>query len=247
MNTAATTLAPAPDAAEREAKAAWSETSDDVKGPGGQKYPEGVGGQPDFPGHHNLDGYVGGSTRAKEETASSGMGLRGPSEPSNSTGSSGQIAESDNNSAPTENTFKGEGGSSSVDAAPRPSGPSSSTGSSGQIAGSDNKSAPTENTFKGEGDSSVNAAPGYVGSVVSEANRTGKPKGKNITEGGFDDDPSKNASFNSDIGSEDDPGMKAIGDMQRKTQNVSGGTGPRQAPGDSDNSQYDVLETDQQL
>ena len=121
--------------------------------------------------------------------------------------------------------------------------PSSSTGTSGQIAG--NESGPTENTLQGEGGADVDTAPGYIGSVVSEANKTGKPKGKNITEGGFDDDPSNNASFNSEIGSENDPGRKAVGDMQKKTQGVSGGTGPRQAPGESENSQYDVLDTDQ--
>ena len=124
-------------------------------------------------------------------------------------------------------------------------GPSSSMGTSGQMAGSDNKSGPTENTFKGEGAADVDAAPGYVGSVESEANKTGKPKGKNITEGGFDDDPSNNASFTSDIGTEDDPGRKAESDMQKMAQSASGGAGPRQAPGQSDNSQYDVLDTEQ--
>lgn len=124
-------------------------------------------------------------------------------------------------------------------------GPSSSMGTSGQEAGSENKSGPTENTFKGEGGADVDAAPGYVGSVVSEANKTGKPKGKNITEGGFDDDPSNNASFTSDIGTDNDPGRKAEADMQKISQSASGGTGPRQAPGESDNSQYDVLDADQ--
>ena len=124
-------------------------------------------------------------------------------------------------------------------------GPSSSMGTSGQTAGSENKSGLTENTFKGEGGADVDAAPGYVASVVSEASKTGKPKGKNITEGGFDDDPSNNASFTSDIGTENDPGRKAEGDMQKVAQSAVGGTGPRQAPGESDNSQYDVLATDQ--
>ena len=124
-------------------------------------------------------------------------------------------------------------------------GPSSSMGTAGDMAGDDNKSGPTENTFKGEGGADVDAAPGYVASVESQANKTGKPKGKNITEGGFDDDPSNNASFTSEIGTEDDPGRKAVSDMQKKAQSASGGTGPRQAPGESDNSQYDVLDTDQ--
>ena len=124
-------------------------------------------------------------------------------------------------------------------------GPSSSMGTSGQTSGSEGETASSENTVKGEGGADVDAAPGYVASVVSEANKTGKPKGKNLTEGGFDDDPSNNASFTSDIGAEDDPGRKAEADMQKKAQSASGGTGPRQAPGESDGSQYDVLDTDQ--
>ena len=186
---AAKTLAPTSNAAEREETEALEQTPEEAKGLHGKKYPEGAEGQSDIPGH-SLDG----------KPAS---GLRGVT------------------------------------------GPSSSMGTSGQSAGSDNKSAPTENTFKGEGSTDVDAAPGYVASVQSEANKTGKPKGKNITEGGFDDDPSNNASFTSDIGSENDPGRQAEIDMQKKTQSASGGTGPRQAPGESDNSQYDVLDTDQ--
>lgn len=121
-------------------------------------------------------------------------------------------------------------------------GPSSSMGTSGQTGG---ETTSSENTSKGEGSTDVDAAPGYVASVQSEANQTGKPKGKNLTEGGFDDDPSNNASFTSEIGAEDDPGRKAEGDMQKKAQSASGGTGPRQAPGESDGSQYDILNTDQ--
>ena len=188
----ATTLAPAPDAAEREAKAAWSETADEAKGPGGQRYPEGVDGQGDI--------------KAQPMDGKPASGLRGVTGPSASMGST-----------------------------------------SGQSSGSGEKSAPTENTFKGEGDSNVDAAPGYVGSVVSDAAQTGKPKGKNITEGGFDQGDEQNASFTSDIGDKNDPGRKAENDMQRMTQSSSGSTAPRQKMGESDSSQYDVLETDQSL
>lgn len=185
---AATTLAPAPDAAEREAKAAWQDESNGVAG---QKYPEGVDGQSDIPGH-SMDG-----------KASSG--LRGVT------------------------------------------GPSASMGSTSGGSGSDAKAAPAEDTFKGDGKADVDAAPGYVGSVVSDAAKTGKPKGKNITEGGFDEGDDKNASFTSDIGDENDPGRKAENDMQKATQASSGSTAPRQKMGESDSSQYDVLETDQSL
>lgn len=115
------------------------------------------------------------------------------------------------------------------------------------MSGSDSKSGPTENTYKGDGSDNVDAAPGYVASVVSNPGQTGKPKGKNITEGGFDEGDDKNVSFTSEIGSEDDPGRLAEGGMQRMTQSSSGSTAPRQGMGQSDNSQYDVLDTDQSL
>ena len=115
------------------------------------------------------------------------------------------------------------------------------------MSGSDSKSGPTENTYKGDDHRNVDAAPGYVASVVSNPGQTGKPKGKNITEGGFDEGDDKNVSFNSEIGSEDDPGRLAEGVMQRMTQSSSGSTAPRQGQGQSDNSQYDVLDTDQSL
>jgi len=84
--------------------------------------------------------------------------------------------------------------------------------------------------------------------VVSQPTQSGKPHGKNITEGGFDDDPSKNASFNSDIGTEQDPGRAAVGDMQKKAQSASGPTGPRQGvPDEGQQGGYGVLDTDQNV
>lgn len=59
-------------------------------------------------------------------------------------------------------------------------------------------------------------APGYVADVT-DGYKHQKPKGKNITEGGFSsEDP--NASFNSEIGSEQDPGRGAENRFQRTTQ-----------------------------
>ena len=205
----ATTLAPAPDAAEREAKAAWQETADEAKGPVGQKYPEGAGGQSDIQ-PQPMDGQPSAGLRkvTGPDANLNGPGLRGVTGPSSSMGS---------------------------------------TGGGQQYSGSGAKSGPTENTYKGDGKSDVDAAPGYVASVVSDPAQTGKPKGKNITEGGFDEGDDQNASFNSDIGDENDPGRRAENEFQRTTQSVSGSTAPRQKMGDSDNSQYDVLETDQNL
>ena len=189
-----TTFAPAPDAAEREAKAAWQETADEAKGPGGQKYPEGLGGQGTFDGSHNADGYSGGPTGAKE-------GLSGD-----------------------DNVYQASG-----------------------IRGGGTDDRTGEDPTGNQSSSSAGTAPSYVSCVQSYPAQTGKPKGKNITEGGFDDDPSNNASFTSEIGSENDPGRAAEQKFQNTTQGATGNTGPNQKLGDSGDSQYDVLKSDQSL
>ncbi|KAI9869910.1 MAG: hypothetical protein M1830_004934, partial [Pleopsidium flavum] len=91
----------------------------------------------------------------------------------------------------------------------------------------------------------VDLAPSYVQSAHPTS---GKPKGQNITEGGFDDDPSKNASFNSDIGDENDPGRAAENKFQREAAEAGAdaGGGPRQKAITGD-GQYDLLEDDQGL
>ena len=99
------------------------------------------------------------------------------------------------------------------------------------------------NSNESGGGAPVDPAPTYVTSVTS-AGQT-KPKGKNLTEGGFDDDPKNNASFNSDIGTENDPGKAAELQFQ-KQQAATVGSGPRQS-GITGDGQYDILETDQQL
>ena len=83
--------------------------------------------------------------------------------------------------------------------------------------------------------------------MKSDPAQTGGPKGKNITEGGFDSDPSQNASFNNEIGTENDPGRAAEQKFANTAQSASGGTGPNQKMGDSDGSQYDVLQSEQNL
>lgn len=96
--------------------------------------------------------------------------------------------------------------------------------------------------------SSLNAdqAPGYVASVVSQPAQTGKPHGKNITEGGFESDDKNNASFNSEVGDENDPGRAALQQFQNTTQTSAGGKGEQQYKVTGD-GQFDKLETDQQL
>ncbi|KAL8942909.1 MAG: hypothetical protein Q9216_001384 [Gyalolechia sp. 2 TL-2023] len=181
-------LAPAPDAAEREAKEAWQEVPDEARGTSGQKYPEGAG-TVDFAGSHNADGYAGGSVAAQQEVGGSGYtpsGMRGGAAPAGATG------------------------------------------------GEDTASSKAE------------AAPGYVASVKSDPAQTGKPHGKNITEGGFESDDSKNASFGAEIGSKDDPGRAATEQFQTTAQTSAGGKGARQGQVTGD-GQYDTLETEQNL
>lgn len=177
----ATELAPAPDAAEREAKEAWQEVPDEVRGTAGQKYPEGAGNV-DFSGSHTADGYAGGSSGGSGYAPS---GMRGGAAPAG--------AEEDDNTS-----------------------------------------------------SKAEDAPGYVASVKSDPAQTGKPHGKSITEGGFDSDDSKNASFGAEIGSKEDPGRAATEQFQTSAQSSAGGKGPRQGEVTAD-GQYDVLETEQSL
>ncbi|KAL9105297.1 MAG: hypothetical protein Q9187_008737, partial [Circinaria calcarea] len=109
--------------------------------------------------------------------------------------------------------------------------------SSGNEMGSDG------NSNKTPGGIAADPAPTYVTSVLSAGHT--KPKGKNLTEGGFDDDPKNNASFNSDIGTEDDPARGAELQFQKRVA-ATVGSGPRQT-GVTGDGQYDVLETDQQI
>lgn len=53
----------------------------------------------------------------------------------------------------------------------------------------------------------------YAGSAIPP--ETQKPKGKDITEGGFDSG-APNASFNQEIGTKKDPGRVAEGEFERK-------------------------------
>ena len=70
---------------------------------------------------------------------------------------------------------------------------------------------------------------------------TAKPKGRNITEGGFDSD-APNASFSGDIGGKNDPGRAAelkFAEMNAQAAHDAG-SGPRQKEITGD-GQFDVL------
>lgn len=161
----ATTLEPTPN------KSARDDAPEGSEGTAGLKYPEGVGGQGNFPGQHNADGYAGGPTSAKKA-----MGVRSGGFHQKSTGSDqshGQFSQSE-----------------------------------GQVRSSSKLE---------------------------------------VSEGAFDSNPENNASFTSEIGSENDPGRQAIGDMQKKAQSASGGTGPRQPVGQEGTGPYDALSSEEQV
>ena len=148
----------------------------------------------------------------------------------------------------------GESGSNAQDSSGSIARSTSTGGSTFQPSGNDstggntNPSGPTSSGSTGGSSSEVPTAPGYVAPVVSGPGNSGKPHGKNITEGGFDVDDSNNASFTSEIGSKNDPGRKAENNFQAQAQSASGGTGPRQygSQGKGEGT-YGVLDTDQSL
>lgn len=235
-----TTLEPAPDATEREAKTAGQDTADELKGPGGQKYPEGLGGQGEFPGSHNADGYSGGSTKAKQE-------LLSKAEDSKGTRASGGPDEQGNGGSDT-NALGNTGGTSSEYPGENPSGTSDEK-TERQTSEHNPTSEDISRSSRDPPSSDVPVAPGYIASVTGQPTQSGKPKGKNLTEGGFDDtddSAANNASFTADIGTENDPGRTAEQGFQHANAAVAGGGGPRQSEV-TGKGQYDVLEGEQSL
>ena len=168
----ATTLPPTRDAEGR----GDDDVSDSIKGPGGVKYAEGLGGQGTFSGQHSEGGYVGGPSRETQGGGGSAAG-RG-------------LGESQ--------------GATKAESAP---------------------------------DYAEDAPQGNVGGP--------KPKGKNITEGGFDED-APNASYTTEIGTDQDPGRLGMGDAQRRAaeSGADAGGGPRQKGIDGGQGGFDVLSSE---
>ncbi|KAJ5833867.1 hypothetical protein N7474_002178 [Penicillium riverlandense] len=138
------------------------------------KYPEGLGGQGDFPGRHVPEtGYTGGPEKAKKQ-----MGLHAGEYPA-----------------------------------------------SEKMSGRHQAAA--------------------AGGSGHQSNPNQKPKGKNLTEGGFESTDRNNASFNSEIGSKQDPGRAAEQKFQRHVAESGNDVGgPRQKGVDNQNW-YQPLEPDQ--
>jgi hypothetical protein len=84
------------------------------------------------------------------------------------------------------------------------------------------------------------SAPVTASSYSANKGATDSPHGKNITEGRFDGS-APNASFNGDIGGRNDPGRKALGDMQRNALQAAGDAGGPRQQGVTDDGQFDVL------
>lgn len=70
----------------------------------------------------------------------------------------------------------------------------------------------------------------------------GMPKGKDITEGGFDSN-APNASYSTAIGTKKDPGREALKRFEEENVPYSGGAGPREENISGD-GQYDSLKRD---
>ncbi|KAJ5771378.1 uncharacterized protein N7511_003429 [Penicillium nucicola] len=96
----------------------------------------------------------------------------------------------------------------------------------------------------GSGRSQYNAgqAPSYVNDVTGDIQHP-KPDGRNIKEGGFHSNDAKNASFNSEIGTDQDPGREALNKFQRSNNDTSS-NGPRQKVAEGQ-TPYSALERDQ--
>jgi hypothetical protein len=292
----ATVLAPARDAKERDDNTTQNEVPNNLKGPGGLKFPEAVGGQGDFPGVHDSENYFGGSTEAKKEQTSRSDEPVYQTNDSGSKSSGKQVSEGteqashgshlkdETRKAGTDQTSRSDDrdktGKPGTEQASHGDHPKDETRKAGtdQTSGSDDRDEtgkpgteqasgsddiahnreekgtdqptgsddPVDKTRETGSAPSRDPAPGYTVHVASSSALGGKPKGKNLTEGGFDDDPSHNASFNPDIKSEEDPGREAIKHFQGVTQSVSGDVGPTEKKISGD-GQFDVLNTDEKL
>jgi len=83
-------------------------------------------------------------------------------------------------------------------------------------------------------------APGYAAHPAPSMGDNFQPKGKNLTEGGFDSD-GPNASFITDIGGKNDPGRAALNAMEASNVPSAGGAGPRETQVSGD-GQYSALD-----
>ena len=109
-------------------------------------------------------------------------------------------------------------------------------------AGGQSKGLAVENTEgsyqTGGATSSAGTAPSYVNSQFQD--KAG-PHGKNLTEGGFESNDSKNASFNQEIGTKNDPGRLAEEKMFRANADTGGDAAMPRQKGTTGDNEYDAL------
>jgi hypothetical protein len=190
------------------------------RGIAGVRYPEGAG-QPEFDGSTNLDGYTGGPSSAKNssgyDTTSASGGNLGAFDRDTKTGMTPDTRETFSSGA-TGNTT----GETSFDL---------SDASGGDTSGA-------------SGDSGVrpyvDTAPTAQSGIIDE--RTQKPKGTNITEGGI---PETKA-FTGNVGGQYDPGRLAEQDFQNANANADRGAG-EQATGEvemTDKGGFEILDSE---
>lgn len=177
------------------------------------RYPEGLGGQGNYPGAHLPEsGYVGGPTSAQKEL---GIGQ-------------GQYPASQKLSQQQQSSGGGRSGGASYSQQPQ-----------------QQQQQPAQ--ASGSGYSSqynAGAAPSYVHDVTGSLSDS-KPKGANLKEGDVPDD-APNASWTTDIGSENDPGRLAQGGFQRKTaESGPDGTNAGRQKGIDNQHPYQALQSDQ--
>lgn len=109
-------------------------------------------------------------------------------------------------------------------------------------AGGQSKGLAVENTEgsyeTGGRSNAARTAPSYVNAQFK--NQSG-PHGKNVTEGGFESNDSKNASFNHEIGTKNDPGRLAEEKMSRANADAAGASAMPRQQGTTGDNDYDAL------
>lgn len=103
------------------------------------------------------------------------------------------------------------------------------------VTGSYQKDAGNPNV---QSTSSAGVAPSYVSNQYQSG---GNPKGKNLTEGGFESNDAKNASFTSEIGSKNDPSRLAEQKMQRENAQSANDAGFPRDKNTTGGTPYDAL------
>lgn len=93
------------------------------------------------------------------------------------------------------------------------------------------------------GGSNVDVAPSYVDAEQQAVEGVQKPKGRNIQEGGFDEG-APNASFNSGIGTKNDPARLAEQKFDGRNAQIAADVGYERDGRVSGDGQYDVLKVE---